>query len=149
PTAIAVAQILAAAGRQPFLLSRGYGGALQGPVRIDPTHRALDVGDEPLLLARTAPTIVARDRVAGAAAACAAGAGSIVMDDGLQNGSLRKDLSIVVVDARRGIGNGAICPAGPLRAPVAKQLDHVHAVLTVGQGAAAEPIVTAARERRL
>lgn len=150
PTAILVAQWLAAAGRQPFLLSRGYGGALAGPVRVDPTrHTAQDVGDEPLLLARAAPTIVARDRIAGAEAARAAGAGSIVMDDGFQNPALEKNLSILVVDGRRGIGNGKVFPAGPLRAPLAAQLARAHAVLLIGEGPGADSIGGAARLRGL
>ena len=93
PTALAVAAVLAAAGERPAFLSRGYGGRLAGPVLVDPArHGAHDVGDEPLLLARTAPTIVARDRVKGAA--IAAGASVIVMDDGFHNPSLLK-LSLI------------------------------------------------------
>ena len=99
-------------------------------------HRAAEVGDEPLLLARLAPTIVARDRVAGARLRATAGAGVIVMDDGFQNPSLDEDLSIVVVDGQRGIGNGRVFPAGPLRAPLAPQLDRAQAVLVVGGGEA-------------
>jgi tetraacyldisaccharide 4'-kinase len=150
PTAIAVARILESAGRHPFVLSRGYGGTLAGPVRVDAErHRSAEVGDEPLLLARSAPTIVARDRVAGAAAARGAGARSIVMDDGFQNPSLHKDRSIVVVDGRRGIGNGKVFPAGPLRAPFACQLGRAHAVLVIGPGAAGDSVATAARMQGL
>jgi tetraacyldisaccharide 4'-kinase len=150
PVAIAVAQILATNGRRPFLLSRGYGGELHGPVRVDPaSHRATEVGDEPLLLARAAPTIVARDRAAGAEAALIAGADVIVMDDGFQSPRLRKDLAIVVIDGRRGIGNGKVFPAGPLRAPLEAQLHHAHALVVIGSGEGAEPIAAAARARLL
>ena len=146
PAAIAVARILDAAGRRPFVLSRGYGGALPGPVQIDRArHRAAEVGDEPLLLARFAPTMVARDRAAGADAARAAGASSIVMDDGFQSSGLHKDRSILVVDGRRGIGNGQVFPAGPLRAPLASQLRRAQALLVVGAGTAGDRVATAAQ----
>jgi tetraacyldisaccharide 4'-kinase len=149
PTAIAVAQLVAKAGRRPFFLSRGYGGTLAGPVRVD-VQGAVAVGDEPLLLARVAPAIVARDRPAGARAAIAAGAEAIVMDDGWQNPSLAKDLAIAVLDGRRGIGNGRVFPAGPLRAPLEKQLDHADALLVIGPpGPAAVPAIAAAERRRL
>src|SRR5262249_61867033 len=102
-------------------LARGSAGPLGGPVLVDPTRQGgQDGGDEPLLLARMAPTIVARDRVEGAG--IAAGASVIVMDDGFHNPSLAKDFSVLVVDARRGIGNGRVIPAGPLRAPLEAQL---------------------------
>jgi tetraacyldisaccharide 4'-kinase len=133
PAALTVAQILHAAHERPFFLSRGYGGRLPGPLRVNPAlHRAAEVGDEPLLLARLAPAIVARDRAAGAQFAQYAGASVIVMDDGLQNPSLTKDLSIIVVDGRRGIGNGRIIPAGPLRAPLSIQLERAQALIVVG-----------------
>jgi tetraacyldisaccharide 4'-kinase len=131
PAAIALAKLAIAAGRKPFFLSRGYGGSLTGPLQVD-GQRADEVGDEPLLLARTAPAIVARDRPAGARAAAAAGADLVIMDDGLQNPSLAKDFAIAVVDARRGIGNGRVFPAGPLRAPLAAQFGCVDAVLVAG-----------------
>jgi tetraacyldisaccharide 4'-kinase len=140
PAALAIAQILHAAHERPFFLSRGYGGRLAGPVRVNPAfHRAADVGDEPLLLAGLAPTIVARDRFAGAKLAVFAGASVIVMDDGFQNPSLVKDLSLVVIDGNRGIGNGRAIPAGPLRATLEPQLECAQALIVVGtpDGAAA------------
>ena len=148
PAAIAVAQLLHAAHQRPFFLSRGYGGQLAGPVRVNPAHhRARDVGDEPLLLTRLAPTIVARDRVAGAKFAQFAGAGVVVMDDGLQNSALAKDLSIVVVDGRRGIGNGHIIPAGPMRAPLGLQLERAQALIVVGAADGAAVVLDRARRR--
>lgn len=137
PTAIALAKLLAETGERPTFLTRGYGGRLAGPVAADRgAHTARDVGDEPLLLARLAPTIVSRDRVAGARLAAELGASVIVMDDGLQNASLAKDLALAVVDAERGIGNRLSLPAGPLRAPLHGQLAHVDAVIIIGEGAA-------------
>jgi tetraacyldisaccharide 4'-kinase len=150
PAALAVAQLLHAAHERPFFLSRGYGGRLAGPVRVNPTlHRAADVGDEPLLLARLAPTIVARDRVTGASFARSAGASVIVMDDGFQNPSLAKDLNIVLVDGGRGIGNGRVIPAGPLRAPLGLQLDYAQALIVVGALDGAARVIRRADERRI
>jgi tetraacyldisaccharide 4'-kinase len=146
PAALAVAHLLLAARERPFFLSRGYGGKLAGPVRVDPSfHRAADVGDEPLMLARLAPTIVARDRVAGARAARSGGASVIVMDDGFQNPSLNKDLAILVVDGRRGIGNGRVIPAGPLRAPLEIQIARAQAIVVVGPPDGAAKILDTAR----
>jgi tetraacyldisaccharide 4'-kinase len=150
PTAIAIAKLLIAQGAKPFFLSRGYGGTLAGPVRVGPPHRAADVGDEPLLLAAIAPTIVARDRVRGAAAAVAAGAGVIIMDDGFQNPSLAKDFSLVVLDGEYGSGNGMIFPAGPLRAPLNTQLEHANALLVLGdEQASASRVIANAHVRGL
>jgi tetraacyldisaccharide 4'-kinase len=134
PTAIMVARMLAAAGGRPAFLTRGYGGKLSGPVQVEASHTAADVGDEPLLLARVASTVVSRDRVAGARLAIAAETSVIVMDDGFQNPALAKDLSILVIDGARGIGNGQVIPAGPLRTPLAPQLARAHAILIVGDG---------------
>jgi tetraacyldisaccharide 4'-kinase len=150
PTAIAIARLLQAAGHRPFFLSRGYGGRNAGLVTVDAAHDARDVGDEPLLLARVAPTVVARDRVAGAAAAVAAGAGIIVMDDGFQNASLRKDIAVVVVDGQRGVGNGMVIPAGPLRAPLAVQMRQAHVVLLIGDASPrALRAIAVAKDRHL
>jgi tetraacyldisaccharide 4'-kinase len=145
PAAMTVARLLQQDGKKPFVLSRGYGGRLAGPVRVDAqAHGAADVGDEPLLLANVAPAIVARDRVAGAQAARAAGADIIVMDDGFQNPSLRKDVSLIVVDGRGGIGNGLVFPAGPLRAPLAAQLARAQALLVIGEPSGAAAVLAAA-----
>ena len=135
PVVRAVAERLRARGRAVHLLSRGYGGRLEGPVRVDPAvHGSADVGDEPLMLARDFPVWVARDRAAGARAAAAAGAQVIVMDDGHQNPSVRKALSIVVVDGEtRGgewpFGDGRVFPAGPMREPLAVGLARADAAL--------------------
>jgi tetraacyldisaccharide 4'-kinase len=150
PAALAVAHLLLAAHERPFFLSRGYGGTLAGPVRVDPSfHHPADVGDEPLLLARLAPTIVARDRVAGAKTARLGGAGVIVMDDGFQNPSLAKDLAILMVDGRRGVGNGRIFPAGPLRAPLDFQIARAQAMIVVGPPDGAMRILDSARRHRV
>lgn len=133
PTVLAVAARVQAAGRQVFCLTRGYGGALPGPVWVDPAqHTAAEVGDEPLLLAALAPTIMAKDRALGAKAARAAGAQVIVMDDGFQNPAVRKNLSLIVVDGATGFGNGRVLPAGPLREPIAAGLARAQAVVCVG-----------------
>ena len=132
PVAMALGEYLLAREKAVHVLSRGYRGALAGPVRVDPArHDAAAVGDEPLLLARVAPTWVARDRVAGARAAASAGADVVIMDDGHQNPTLHKDLSLVVVDGGYGFGNGRVMPAGPLREPVAAGLARADAVLLI------------------
>lgn len=135
PVAIEIARRLLARGRNPFFLSRGYGGRLRGPIEVVEDDRAADVGDEPLLLAQAAPAVIALDRQAGAKLAIERGADVIVMDDGHQNFSLEKDLSIVVVDGEAGFGNGRVVPAGPLREPVTQGLARADAVIIVGNGA--------------
>ena len=116
PIALAVAERLSTRGLKPHFLTRGYGGRIVGPHRVEPDrHRAADVGDEALLLAQRATTWISQDRAAGAQAAERDGADIIVMDDGLQNHGLVKDLSLVVIDGAYGIGNGRVMPAGPLR----------------------------------
>ena len=150
PAALAVGRLLLAAHERPFFLSRGYGGSLPGPVRVDPAiHSAAAVGDEPLLLARLAPTIVAHDRVAGAEAARRGGATVIVMDDGFQNPALAKDLAILLVDSRRGIGNGRIIPAGPLRAPLEMQIARAQALVVVGPNTGAAAVAACARRHNV
>jgi tetraacyldisaccharide 4'-kinase len=141
-----LAALLAGEGHRPAILSRGYGGRLAGPVVVEPgRHAAADVGDEPLLHAARWTTVVSRDRPAGAALAASGGASLIVMDDGFQNASLAKDLSILVVDAASGLGNGRVLPAGPLRAPFAPQLALADALLLVGDGTPGDRLAEDAR----
>jgi len=143
PTAIAIVALLTELGAQPAFLTRGYGGASKGTVLVTPGLSAAEVGDEPLLLAEAAPTFVSADRRAGAKAIEATEASVIVMDDGLQNPSLAKDLSLVVVDAAAGLGNGLVMPAGPLRAPLAAQLARADALTVIGDGGKAASLIEA------
>lgn len=143
PVALALADCFQNMGLVPGFLSRGYGGTLAGPVIVEPhRHTALEVGDEPLLLAERAKTIVARDRVAGARALEQAGIDVIVLDDGFQNPSLSKTQSWIVVDGTVGIGNGLCMPAGPLRVPMEKQVRQTDRIVVLGEGPGREAMRT-------
>ncbi|MEL6476228.1 MAG: tetraacyldisaccharide 4'-kinase [Pseudomonadota bacterium] len=134
PMAMACLARLAARGVAAHLVSRGHGGRLTGPHRVDPARDASsDVGDEPLLLASLAPVWIARDRAAGVFAAAEAGADLVVLDDGFQNPGLVKDAAILMVDAGQGFGNGRVIPAGPLREPVAQGLARADLIVLVGR----------------
>jgi tetraacyldisaccharide 4'-kinase len=136
PAVLSLAELLARRGITVHVVSRGYGGRLAGPVRVDPArHDAAEVGDEPLLIAPRHPCWIARDRAAGVEAAVSAGAQAILLDDGYQNPSVAKDLSLVVIDAEYGFGNGRVIPAGPLREPVSSGLARADAIVLVGSDA--------------
>jgi tetraacyldisaccharide 4'-kinase len=137
PLAIFIAEQVKRRGIAPVFLTRGYGSAVRSPTLVDPIrHHSSDVGDEALLLARAAPTMVSPDRVSGARAIAEDGGLNcdlILMDDGLQNPALAKDLRIAVVDGARQFGNGHVIPAGPLRAPLAVQLARSDIVVVNGR----------------
>ncbi len=131
--ALDIAARLAARGATPGVLTRGYGGS--GDVRrVEPRKdTAAEVGDEPLLLAATAPTYIGADRVASAQLAVDWGARSLVMDDGLQNPGLIKDLAFLVIDGAAGFGNGRVIPAGPLRETAAVAAARCQAAIIIGE----------------
>ncbi|MBX3481474.1 MAG: tetraacyldisaccharide 4'-kinase [Caulobacter sp.] len=137
--------LLRAQGLSAHGLSRGYGGRLAGPIRVDPRgHTAADVGDEPLMLSQDGPFWIARDRLAGARAAAGEGASVVVMDDGHQNPSVKKALSLVVVDGETRnnewpFGDGAVFPAGPMREPLKASLARTDAVILMLPADLAEP----------
>jgi tetraacyldisaccharide 4'-kinase len=152
PTVETIVRLLIAAGEQPAILSRGYGGAAakrRAPRLVNPAkHGARDVGDEPLLLTRIAPVIVGADRVeAGWLARRAVNPSALVLDDGLQSRQIEPDLAIAVIDGEIGIGNGLCVPAGPLRAPLEAQMRHVDAVVIVGVGQRCADVSTIAAAR--
>jgi tetraacyldisaccharide 4'-kinase len=143
PTVLALAKLLRELGETPVVLSRGYGGKLRGPVRVDAVrHAASDVGDEPLMMAETLPVVVSRKRADGVPLARAQGATVILMDDGFQSPAIVKDASLIVIDGARGIGNGQVFPAGPLRAPLRPQLARTDALVVVGTGGAANALAS-------
>jgi tetraacyldisaccharide 4'-kinase len=150
PTALALARMLISDGRHVAFLSRGYGGAERSePLLVDPSaHTAAMVGDEPLLLAKAAPCWVGPDRLRSARGAVETGANALILDDGLQNPGLVKDLAFAVVDGETGFGNGLVMPAGPLRAPVSAQLPFVHALIVLGGDDAAASRIAASAPRK-
>jgi tetraacyldisaccharide 4'-kinase len=142
PTALALAQAAVKLKLKPGIVSRGYGGVTTGVHVVDPHHDlAKHVGDEPLLISNYMPIVVSVDRLAGATKLKEMGCDLIIMDDGFQSMRMRSDFNLVVIDARRGIGNGHVIPGGPLRAPVVPQLRHASAILKTGNGEAADQII--------
>ncbi|MBI1211886.1 MAG: tetraacyldisaccharide 4'-kinase [Alphaproteobacteria bacterium] len=141
PVAIAIAKRVEALGMKPGFLTRAYGAHIKGPMAVDPTlDDATTVSDEPLLLAAHAVTVCSPDRPAGARLLVSKRVQAIIMDDGFQNPRLQKDLSLIVVDAERGFGNGEVIPAGPLRERVADGLARAQGVVLMGEGEVDLPV---------
>jgi tetraacyldisaccharide 4'-kinase len=146
PVVLSLAGIAGSRDTAVHIVTRGYGGRLAGPIRVDPReHDADAVGDEPLLLAARAPCWVARDRASGIRAAVRAGAEAVLLDDGFQNPTIEKNLSLVVIDADYGFGNGRVIPAGPLREPVVAGLGRADAIVLIGDAAAPAELQAARR----
>ncbi|MFL6820361.1 MAG: tetraacyldisaccharide 4'-kinase [Bradyrhizobium sp.] len=144
PMVLVLATLLRELGETPIVVSRGYGGSLRGPIIVDPErHQAAEVGDEPLMLAGKLPVVVARDRIDGVATAKSQNASVILMDDGFQSSAIAKDASLIVIDSDRGLGNGQVFPAGPLRAPLPSQIARTDALVVVGDGPAAGAVAAA------
>lgn len=146
PVSVAIAQHARGMGLTPGILSRGHGGRLSHPHIVDPARdTAKLVGDEPLLLASHVPVAVTPDRAAGARLLIAERhCDFLIMDDGFQSAHIHIDYALVVVDGMRGLGNGRVLPAGPLRAPLTDQMRHADAVLRMGAGQAGDLAVRAA-----
>lgn len=133
PVVTYLAQLLKKQNFPIALISRGFGGHLTASTRVDTErHSNSDVGDEPLLLAKVAPTWIGKDRNASCLAAARDGAEVLLLDDGLQNASVPKDLSLLVVDGQQGFGNGLTLPAGPLRETVPESIRKIDAVVLMG-----------------
>lgn len=147
PTVLFLARHFLARGERPFILSRGYGGSLKGPVIVEPErHHAGEVGDEPSVMAREIPVVIGADRLAAARLAVAQGASLLIMDDGLQNPHLHRDCTIAVIDGASGIGNGRVFPSGPLRANLHAQLRLCDGVVLIGEGARGEAVASVAAQ---
>lgn len=141
PLALYLGQKLKERNVNAFFLSRGYGGKFTGPVLVNPKkHQAGDVGDEPLLLAEVLPTVIAKNRAQGAQFAVAKGAQAIIMDDGFQNRSIVKSLSLLVIDGQRVFGNGLLIPAGPLREYPERGYKRAHAIIVMNRSTRVPPL---------
>ncbi len=150
PSVISLIHILQALGEKPVVLTRGYGGRVRGPYQVDPEKdKTKDVGDEPLLLSGHTPVVISANRAAGAQAIEQGEGTVIIMDDGFQNGSLKKDLSVVVVDGETGIGNGLVMPAGPLRSPLKFQIPKADILIINGSGAGGKAVTKLAKHHKI
>jgi tetraacyldisaccharide 4'-kinase len=134
PVAVALAKILLESGLKVAFVSRGYGGGYQKVLQVDPSlHDAKMVGDEPLILSKVAPTFVAKNKAEAISLAVANQAEIVIMDDGLQNNSVYKDCSILVIDGAYGLGNSYLLPAGPLRESLSSALKRANFVIIIGE----------------